>query len=342
MRASRPLACLIRRLLAYVLLASLLAPASWPSAAAPFGVAAPAPAPAAEAQSRPGELLVRFGAGLTERGRDDIASSKGARRKAKLRGDSRLERLEVETGQDPASVMQRLRRQPGVEFVEPNFLVARDQVTPSDVRFPEQWALRNTGQNGGSAGSDVRAQVAWQESVGSYSTVVAVVDSGVDFTHPDLASSRWINPGEVADNGVDDDRDGYPDDAGGWEWVANSGVVRDEAGHGTAVAGIIAAEGDDGRGVAGVMWRASLMSLRVLDSAGVGDVAAAVEAIDYAAAHGAAVINCSWGTDAESLALRDAVERAGRKGGWWSPRRGTPGATSTRAPTTRPPTAWGT
>jgi subtilisin family serine protease len=90
--------------------------------------------------------------------------------------------------------------------------------------------------------------------------------------------------------------------------------MRDEQGHGTSVAGIIAAEGNNGRGVAGVMWRASLMSLRVLDAGGTGDVATAVEAIDYAVAHGASVINCSWGTDADSQFLRDAIERAGRKG----------------------------
>jgi subtilisin family serine protease len=112
----------------------------------------------------------------------------------------------------------------------------------------------------------------------------------------------------------DDDRDGFADDLYGWDWVAGSGRILDENGHGTAVAGIIAAQGNNGVGGTGVMWRASLMSLRMLDASGTGDVAAAVEAIDYAASHGAQVVNCSWGTDAESLALRDAVERANRRG----------------------------
>jgi subtilisin family serine protease len=267
-----------------------------------------------DAPSRAGELLVRFGAGLTEGGKDDIASSKGTRRKGKLRGESGVERLELQPGEELTAVIQRLRRQPGVEFAEPNFLVGHDQVTPTDTRFTEQWALRNSGQNGGAPESDVRAPAAWQETVGSYSTVIAVVDSGIDFAHADLAASRWLNPGEVADNGLDDNRDGYKDDVSGWDWVANSGVVRDEAGHGTAVAGLIAAEGNNGRGISGVMWHASLMSLRVLDAGGTGDVAAAVEAIDYAVAHGASVINCSWGTDADSQFLREAIERAGRKG----------------------------
>ena len=231
-----------------------------------------------------------------------------------MRGDSRVERLEVGPGQDSTTAAERLRRLPGVEFAEPNFLVRHDQVTPNDPKFSEQWALRNSGQNGGMVGSDVGATTAWRETVGTYSTVVAVVDSGIDFAHPDLAAGRWLNPGEVASNGLDDDRDGYPDDVSGWDWVANSGVVRDEQGHGTSVAGILAAEGNNGTGLTGVMWRASLMSLRVLDSGGTGDVAGAVEAIDYAVAHGASVINCSWGTEADSQFLKDAIDRAGRKG----------------------------
>lgn len=103
----------------------------------------------ADAPRREGELLVRFGPVVTERGKDDIASSRGARRKGGLRGDSRAERLELQPGSDLAAVAAQLRRQPGVEYAEPNFLVRRDQVTPGDTRFSEQWALRNAGQSGG-------------------------------------------------------------------------------------------------------------------------------------------------------------------------------------------------
>jgi subtilisin family serine protease len=89
-----------------------------------------------------------------------------------------------------------------------------------------------------------------------------------------------------------------------------NGDIKDEQGHGTAVAGIVAAEGNNGLGISGVMWRAGLMSLRVLDNTGTGDVGNAVEAIDYAVAHGAQVINLSWGTTGESIALKEAIERA--------------------------------
>jgi RHS repeat-associated protein len=266
------------------------------------------------ARRREGELVVRFKAEASEHARDNAAASKGARRKGKLRGESGLERLELTAGQDPEQAAAELSRDPSVEFAEPNYLVTRDQSAPNDPRFKDQWALKNTGQSGGNPGSDVNVTTAWHETTGSSSTVIAVLDGGIDFSHPDLANSRWVNKAEVAGNNIDDDGDGYTDDVYGWNWVYGTNDVGDEQGHGTSVAGVIAAEGGNGVGVTGIMWRASLMSLKVLDSTGTGDTASAVEAMDYAVAHGASVINCSWGTDAESLALKDAIKRAGNHG----------------------------
>ena len=174
---------------------------------------------------------------------------------------------------------------------------------PNDPRFNEQWALSNTGQSGGQFGSDIGATTAWQTSTGSPGTVIAVIDSGIDFTHPDLTNNKWTNASPSSSG-----------DLNGWDYVVDSGVITDEQGHGTAIAGLVAAQGNNGTGISGVMWRASLMSLRVLDSAGTGDVADAVEAIDYAVSHGAHVINISWGTNGESLVLKDTIERAIRRG----------------------------
>jgi RHS repeat-associated protein len=262
---------------------------------------------------REAELLVRFRKDVTEQDRTALVESRGGRRGRKLRGESRLEKVELQAGQDPQALAGELRLNPAVELAEPNFLISRDEVTPNDTRFAEQWALRNTGSSGGQVGADISALPSWQITTGSTNTIIGVVDSGIDFTHPDLIHNQWTNSGE-RDNGRDDDRNGFVDDLHGWDWVAASNMIKDEQGHGTGVAGIIAAEGNNGAGTAGVMWRASLMSLRVLDNTGTGDVADAVEAIDYAVAHGAQVINCSWGTDEESLALRDAIEQAGRRG----------------------------
>jgi subtilisin family serine protease len=193
-----------------------------------------------------------------------------------------------------------------VDFAEPNYLITADQSTtqtvPNDPRYPEQWALKNTGM-----------QQAWAVTTGSKRTVIAVLDSGIDFTHPDLSNNQWDNTLEK-DNNRDNDGNGFTSDLHGWDFITNSGTVIDEQGHGTAIAGIIAAQGNNVTGISGVMWRAGLMSLRVLDSKGTGDVANAVEAIDYAIENGAQVINCSWGTDDESLALREAIKRAAQHG----------------------------
>lgn len=268
--------------------------------------------PGRAADRRAGELLVRFRAEVSEHERNTVAHSRRARR-ARLRGGSGVERFELAAGQAPEAVAAELRSLPTVELVEPNFLISAGQSGPDDTRFAEQWALSNTGQSGGQLGSDIGARAAWRSTTGSPRVTVAVIDGGVDFTHPDLAGNQWENARERVNN-RDDDNNGLVDDLHGWDWVTQSNRITDPSGHGTAVAGIIAAEGNNGEGVAGVMWRAGLMSLRVLDATGTGDVAAAVEAIDYAVEEGAHVINLSWGTDGESLALKDAIERAGRSG----------------------------
>jgi subtilisin family serine protease len=115
-----------------------------------------------------------------------------------------------------------------VEFAEPNFLITKDDVVPSDPSFPEQWALRNTGQSGGQFGSDISVTGAWQTTTGSPSTIIALPDSGIDFTHPDLSNNQWTNPAP-----------GVEGDLHGWDYIANSPAIKDEQGHGTAVAGIM-------------------------------------------------------------------------------------------------------
>lgn len=248
------------------------------------------------------ELLVRFRAGTSELVKDTISATHGARRKKKLPSESGVERLELRNGRDVKTTALELLLNPQIDFAEPNFLISKEDLQPNDPQLSAQWALRNTGQDGGQYGSDINATTAWQTTTGSSATVIAVIDSGIDFSHPDLTNNQWTNP-NPADSG----------DLHGWDFTTDSGEIKDEQGHGTAVAGIIAAEGNNSLGITGVMWRASLMSLRVLDNTGTGDVADAVEAIDYAVAHGAHVINLSWGTSGESVALRDAIERAIRR-----------------------------
>ncbi len=169
---------------------------------------------------REGELLVRFRAGIPEQQKELIVASHGARRKKILRGESGIEKLELSPGQDVQGVALQVMLDPAVEFAEPNFLISHDQLgpTPNDPRFNEQWSLRNTGQGGGQFGSDIGAAGAWQTTTGTQATVIAVIDSGIDFTHPDLANNQWNNLNPV--NG----------DPHGWDFVTDSGVIKDEQG----------------------------------------------------------------------------------------------------------------
>jgi subtilisin family serine protease len=189
---------------------------------------------------------------------------------------------------------------PGVRHVEPAYVYHGSKL-PDDPLIGRQWEL--------ASGASMRAPQAWDRLVGGPVTV-AVIDSGIDLTHPDLAANLWTNQREVAGNGVDDDRNGYVDDVHGYDFVAGDGDPADELGHGTEVAGVIGARGGNGLGIAGVAWRARIMALRVLDSrdrASTPDIAAAIR---YAVANGARIINVSLNGDAKSAAVEDAIVAA--------------------------------
>lgn len=175
----------------------------------------------------------------------------------------------------------------GVRSIEPNILLKK-QAVPNDARVNEQWAFINTGQIvGGSAGTpdaDISAQEAWDISIGSRDVIVAVIDTGLDVTHPDLVRNVWVNPGEVAGNGIDDDGNGFVDDINGYNFGDLNGNLTDEDGHGTQVAGVIGADGNNGQGVTGVNWAVSIIGLKVASQVLGGGLSstAIVAAHDYA------------------------------------------------------------
>lgn len=203
------------------------------------------------------------------------------------------------------------RSDPDVLYAEPNYRY-RLQASPNDPRFDKLWGLRNYGQviNGsqGSPYADVDAKRAWDLERGSHDIVVAVVDSGVDLDHPDLAANLWTNPDEIPGNGLDDDDNGYVDDIHGWDFAADDNLPFDSVGHGTHVAGIIGAVGNNGQGVTGVCWQVSIMPLRFITATQYGTTANAIEAIEYADDMGADIINLSWGGTHYSQALKDAID----------------------------------
>ena len=211
----------------------------------------------------------------------------------------------------------------GVEYVEKNYPLS-SQVIESNVNkdwyYDQQWGLLNTGANSrgnsrrGIAGEDINAENAWSISGGSKEVIIAVIDTGVEYTHPDLASNMWINVLEKnGQAGVDDDGNGFIDDIHGYDFVDNDGDPMDEKGHGTHCAGIIGAAHNE-IGIKGTMKNVRMMAVRFLDKAGTGTVADAISAIDYAINNGAHILSNSWAGSFYSQALFDGVEASTQKG----------------------------
>ncbi|MEI8242214.1 MAG: LamG-like jellyroll fold domain-containing protein [bacterium] len=202
-----------------------------------------------------------------------------------------------------------------IAYVEPNYALQYFDTTPNDTRFGQQWGLSNLGTNGpggGVTGADIDALKAWDVGTGKKSVIVAVIDSGVDYNHPDLKNNMWRNPGEIAGNGIDDDGNGYVDDVYGYDFGAGDADPMDDVvGHGTHVAGIIGATGNDATGVSGVNWNVQIMALKFADNNGGLSLAAAIEAIEYAWKMGARVSNNSWGGYQYAQSLYDAIKTAG-------------------------------
>jgi subtilisin family serine protease len=239
------------------------------------------------------------------------ARGKGQLKKHIKHADGELDVVKLPPALAIAEALGHYRGHPDVDYAEPDYILSAN-VVPNDPQYGDGtlWALNNTGQSGGQNDADIDAPEAWNLRTDAQQVIVAVVDTGVRFTHEDLAANMWRNPGEVAGNGVDDDRNGYVDDVYGISALDATGYPMDGNGHGSHVAGIIAAAGNNGRGIVGVAWRAQIMALKFLDANGDGYTSDAVVSIDYARAKGAAVVNASFAGPDNSISLRDAINRA--------------------------------
>jgi subtilisin family serine protease len=208
----------------------------------------------------------------------------------------------------------------GFKSVEPDFAVWNN-VTPNDTSFNQLWGLNNTGQTGGTADADIDAPEAWNTFTGAGSNVViGIIDTGINYNHPDLAANVWTNPGEVAGDNIDNDNNGYVDDIHGWDFINNDNDPMDDNGHGTHVSGTIAGVGNNSVGVTGVSWGAKLMGLKFLSAGGSGSTSDAVLALNYATMmkmqHNVNLkaTNNSWGGGGYLAAMQTALQNNANAG----------------------------
>ena len=241
-------------------------------------------------------------------------------------GITGLQLVQLPNGTEVQSAIREYQSNPDVLYAEPDYVVSipPDQTgpvvqdtnpshilaIPSDGFFSYLWGLHNTGQTGGTPDADIDAPEAWDISTGSGSVVVAVIDTGVLYSHSDLASNIWNNTGEIPDNGIDDDGNGYVDDIRGWDFANNDNDPTDDHSHGTHVSGTIGAVGNNGIGVAGINWQVKIMPLKAFNSAGSGFLSAEIDAIEYANKKGAVVISNSWGGGSFSQSLKDVIDES--------------------------------
>jgi len=229
-----------------------------------------------------------------------------------------MHRLKLTGGMGVEEAVAHLRAQDQVELAEPNYRI-KALATPNDPSFGKLWGLSNTGQTGGLADADIDAPEAWSTTTGSAAVLVAIMDTGIDYRHVDLKANDYTNPGEdpwsdpndpATGNKLDDDGNGLIDDWKGYDFHAKDNDPYDENGHGTHVAGIAGAVGNNSLGVTGVCWQVRLVGIRVLDSSGDGNVGVAIDGIEYAVGLGARILNLSWGGPDKSIFLEQAIDYA--------------------------------
>lgn len=238
----------------------------------------------------PGEVIVRF---------DDDASAVAKSRAGSRAGASSTRRVgksvpglakaTLKKGVSVESAVAAYEEAPGVLYAQPNY-IKRATKMPNDPLFSHLWGMHNPATD-----ADIDAPEAWDVTTGSSNVVIAVLDTGVDYEHPDLAANMWTNPDETPGNGLDDDGNGYVDDVYGADTISGDGDPFDGNGHGTHCAGTIGGKGNDGSGVVGVNWNVKIMAVKMLDDFGSGTTESAIKAFEYINAKGAKLSSNSWG-----------------------------------------------
>ena len=265
------------------------------------------------------EILVKFKSGVSQETIDELTARMNDRVEDRIENAPGWEAIDDLDNDNAEALIAKYKAIPQVEDAEENYEIAIDEtssllpVLPHDPQFGEQWALANSGQRGGKKGADISAPLAWATTTGSEEVVVAVLDSGVDYTHEDLAPNMWTRPDSIGP--YQDNELGTIDDVTGFNAIDNASDPMDENGHGTHCAGIIGAEGENDIGIAGVNWKVRIMPLKFMNAGGFGTTKDAIEAINYVidrkkAGVNVRIISASWGGTQRSRALEAVIRKA--------------------------------
>jgi hypothetical protein len=251
-------------------------------------------------------ILVKFRHGLTAHAKTSLHAAVGARSLRQFRAVRDLESVSVPNGMNVGAMLRSYRQSAQVEYAEPDFRV-QALSTPNDSLFPQMWSLHNTGQNGGTTGDDIGATLAWNLGTGNHNIVVATIDSGIDYSHPDLIPNLFHDTSVC--NGVNDGSNGCY----GISTVYYTSDVADDLGHGTHVSGTIGASGNNTLGVVGINWKVQLLSCKFLAYDGSGLTSDAISCLDYVLqiknkGYNIVATNNSWGGTEYSQALTDAIQ----------------------------------
>lgn len=272
----------------------------------------------------PPEVLVKFKSGVSQAAIESLTERLNDRVEDRIENLEGWEAIDDLDNADASAIVAEYSKLPEVEYAEPNFeinlderLVRLDPIFPQDPQFNDQWALANSGQRGGKEGADISATLAWARTTGSEDVVVAVLDTGVDYSHEDLIQNMWMRPATMAP--YQDSELGTVDDLRGFNAFDNASDPMDDNGHGTHCAGIIGAEGENNLGIAGVNWKVKIMPLKFMTAGGSGTTKDAIEAINYVierkkAGVNVRIISASWGSTQKSRALESAIRKAGEAG----------------------------
>src|SRR5215831_2322878 len=264
------------------------------------------------------EIIVKFREGVDEYKKDIVRFKVSGTRKKVFKIIRGLEVIKLSRGVSVEEAIEIYHQDPDVLYAEPNYIL-KTTLTPNDTRFGEMWGLNNVGQSGGTPDADIDAPEAWNHTTGSSDVIVAVIDSGVDYNHPDLSANMFRNTADCNNNGIDDDGNGYVDDCYGIDTANNDSNPMDDNNHGTHVAGTIGAVGNNNRGVVGINWNVKIMACKFVDSSGSGTTEAAIDCLEYVKTmkdRGFNIIatSNSWGGGDFSQALADAIDAQRQSG----------------------------